>query len=210
MIKKGDFVKFDFIGKVKESGDVFDLTIEEEAKKLKIYNEKASYKPLIICVGEGDIVKGLDDALVGKELKEYDIEVPYEKGFGRKDPKLMKLVSAGMFKKQEIKPFPGLQVNLDGYMGVIRSVSGGRVVIDFNHPLAGRNLVYHVKIKRILKDDKEKVKAFVDLHLKGTDYELKDNEVVIKTKLPKEITDKVAEKLKKVVKSIKKVDFQKQ
>ena len=46
------------------------------------------------------------------------------------------------FKKQNIIPYLGLQVNIDGILGIIRTVTPGRAIIDFNHPLSGKNLIY--------------------------------------------------------------------
>ena len=44
-IKKGDFIEMDFIGKIKETNDIFDLTNEKEAKANNLFNPKAKYGP---------------------------------------------------------------------------------------------------------------------------------------------------------------------
>ena len=140
-IKKGDFVEIDYMGKLKETGDVFDVTSAEVAKQHKIYNPKAHYHSQIICVGEKQVVSGLDAALVNKEEKKtFTVELSPEIAFGKKDPKLMQLVPLQTFHKQQINPFPGLQLNLNGTLGTVRSVSGGRGVVDFYPSLPCRNL----------------------------------------------------------------------
>ena len=209
-LKKGDFIEVEYTGKVKETNEIFDLTSEEEAKKNKIYNPKAAYGPVIICLGEGDLIKGLDEQLIDKEMGSYTIEIPSEKAFGKKDPKLMKIVSTNIFKKQKITPFPGLRLNLDGFIGTVRSVSGGRTILDLNHPLAGRNLVYEIKINRIITKTEEQLKGFVTLHLgKSVKTELKNDEAIISIDLPEKVKKEFEKKIKDLIKKIKKVTFSK-
>ena len=159
MLKENDFVEMDYVARIKDD-KIFDLTIEDIAKKNNIYDKNYKYKPAIICIGKRDIVKGLDDQLVGKDLGKYTIEVNAEEGFGKKDPKLIKLVPTKEFTKQNVKPMPGMQLNLDGYIGKIISVTGGRTLVDFNSPLAGKDLIYDVNIKRVVTDKKEQLKIF--------------------------------------------------
>lgn len=209
-LKKGDFIEIEYTGKVKETGEIFDLTSEEEAKKNNIYNPKAHYGPVIICIGQNDILKGLDTQLIGKEKGEYTIEISPENGFGKKNPKLMKIVSTNIFKKQKIAPFPGLRLNMDGLLGTIRSVSGGRTIVDFNHPLAGRNLIYKIKINQLITKPEEKLRGFIQLHLgKSVKSELKDNCAIIHIDLPEPVQKEIEKKLKNTIKEIKKVAFSK-
>lgn len=209
-VKKDDFIEFDFIGKLKESGQIFDLSSEEEAKKENIFNPRAEYKPLIIQAGRGDVVKGLDKELIGKEVgKKYIITVSPEEGFGAKNGKLVQLVPSNVFKKQNINPYPGMQVTINNMMGTIRTVSGGRVMVDFNHPLAGKILEYDIKINRILTDDGEKIKAFLEFHLdmRGVDFELKENNLEIKYNLPKPLQTEFIHRIKEILPALKSIEF---
>lgn len=213
-IKKGDFIEFDFIGRVKETNSIFDLTNEKDAKANDVHNPKTKYGPKVICVGEGHVVKGLDEALIGKDLKEYKIELEPENAFGKKDPKLMKIVSTNIFLKQKIRPFPGLQVNIDNMIGIIKTVSGGRTIVDFNHPLAGHPIVYEVKILKLVKEDKEKLSALLEpakqLFQLDIDIHYKDGEVTIKSKLPELLEKGFKERIIELIPSIKKLTFVKQ
>ena len=148
-IKQNDFIELDYIGRIKEGNHIFDITNKEEAKKNKIFNEKAEYGPVKVVIGEKQLVKGLEDFLIGKEVGKYTVELTSEKAFGKKNPKLMKIIPTNVFIQQNIKPFPGLQLNLDGLIGTVRSVSGGRVIMDFNHPLAGKDLTFKIKVVKI-------------------------------------------------------------
>lgn len=214
MVKKGDFVELEYTGRIKDLNIVFDTTSEKEAKENNIYNEKASYGPIIICIGQNHVIKGFDEQLEGRELgKKYQIELRPEKGFGKKDAKLIQLVATSKFIKQKINPMPGLQVNIDGLMGMIRTVSGGRTLVDFNHPLAGKELIYDFKINKIVKDDEEKLKAFLrlQLNLKEIKAYIKEGNATItlniKQELPKPIQERLTKNINELIPSIKKIKF---
>ena len=210
-IKKGDFVEIDYVGKEKESDIIFDTTKEDIAKKNNLYDQNAAYKPLIICVGEKQILAGLDKNLEGKEAdKNYSFEIIPEQGFGKKNAKLLRIIPESVFKKQELKPYPGLQINVDGTIGTVKHAGGGRIIVDFNHPLSGKTLVYDVDVKKIITDKKEQIKSFFDLiKIKDVDIDLNGDEAKIKLKmpLPDYIKESFSKKLQDLVK-IKKVSFE--
>ncbi len=165
-IKNHDFIEMSYTGRVRETGKVFDTTDETVAKAADLFEEGALYKPIVICVGKGHLIRGIDEQLIGKEDgKSYRFSIEPEKAFGKKNPKLLKLMSSAMFKKQEIVPQPGLQVSVDGAVGTVRSATSGRVVVDFNHPLAGRQLDYDVTVVRILTAKDEQGRALARLLL---------------------------------------------
>ena len=212
IIKKHDFVELEYTGMIKEDSAIFDTTEEKIAKENGVYDEKADYSPLIVCVGENNIMKGLEEQMIGKETgKDYKIEVSHENAFGKKDAKLIQLIPTSKFRQQNIQPIPGLQLNIDGVFGVVKTVSGGRCLVDFNHPLAGKDLIYNVKIKNIVDDDREKLKSLLKMHLhvKDAEIEIKDKSTIVKSK--NKISKNAQEEFKKIVNktipSIKNVDF---
>ena len=208
MIKKGDFIELDYVGKITDTSDVFDLTSKEAADKYNIHNEKMTYGPRIIIVGEGNILPGIDIFLEGKECKEYTFDITPDKAFGKKDSKLLKLVPAAIFKKQNIRPTPGLQLNIDGRIGTVRTVSGGRITLDFNHPLAGRNVTYELKIHRIVTDDKEKLKTVLQLFFgKNIDFTLDNGNVFIDAPIPEELANPFKEQLTRLIPRLKDITF---
>ena len=209
-IKKGDFVELDYIGRIKGSNQIFDLTDESIAKKNGLYNSNMKYGPKIACIGEGDLIKGLDNYLIDRETgKDYNIEISKKEAFGERDSKMMRVVSSSIFLREKINPFPGLQVNIDGMLGTIRSISGGRVVVDFNHPLAGKDLVYEVKINKIIEDNILKIRSIL-LNGVGLDekyYKIEEKDGKIDIKLKKDMDNKVKEKIKGVVRRLVNVDL---
>lgn len=157
-----NFIKISYTGRIKD-GKVFDTTSEEIAKKEGIYNEKGTYRPIPIVLGERQVIQGLDDAL--KEMKtgeEKTVEILPERAYGNRNPNLVKLVPLRIFKEQKINPVPGMPVELDGRIARIQTVAGGRVRVDFNSDLAGKTLVFNVKVEDIAKTDEEKIKYLIE------------------------------------------------
>ena len=208
-IKEKDFIEIEYTGRTKDEGLVFDTTSKEDAEEGEIYNDKAEYKPVVICVGEGQLIQGLDKQLVGKQVgAEEQFEVPPEEGFGKRQAKDIQLVSTKKFLSQGIQPVPGLQVNVDNQMGVIKTVTGGRTLVDFNHPLSGKDLLYEVKINRILDDPKVKAESYLKLMLGDmVKAEYSEGKLVLDSsgKLGTEVITKLGEKLRELIPEIKEV-----
>jgi len=175
-LQKNDFIEIEFTGKLKD-GNVFDSNIKEDLKKL---DPKAEAKPFIFAIGQGMFLKGIDDFLIGKEIGEYEISLTPEKAFGNRDSKLVQMVPVKVFHQQKINPVPGASFNFDGRIAKILTVSGGRVMVDFNNPLAGKDVNYKVTVLRKVEDQNEQIKAFIDfLFKKDLKFEVKDKKITI-------------------------------
>jgi len=171
-LQKGDFILVDYVMRVKDTNEIVDLTIEEVAKKEKVYREDGIYEPALIVLGEGWILKGIEEELYKMEVGESRIiEVPPDKAFGERDPSKVKIVNARELTKRGITPRVGSRVELDEGVAIIRRAEGGRVVLDFNHPLAGRAIVCEIKVVKKIEDVKEKIKELVHLRIKRIDKE---------------------------------------
>ena len=145
-IKEKDFIEINFIART-EDGKVFDTTFKEEAKKANLPD--LEYKPAKICIGQGFLLKGLDKRLIGKEVgKEYEIKLEPDEAFGKRIPELVKIIPLKVFQKKEVNPYPGLSIAIDNSVATVRAVSGGRVITDFNHPLAGKRIIYKIIINK--------------------------------------------------------------
>jgi len=209
-VSKGDFIEMDYIGKIKETSQIFDLTYEDIAKKENIHNPNAHYHPIIICIGENNIVKGLDSQLEGKETGEkYTIDVDIENAFGKANPKLLQIIPLNVFTKEKINPIPGLQITMNDLIGTVRIVTGGRVMVDFNHPLAGKNLSYEIKINKVITDNNLKLKSIIEFHLHAHDVkaEIKEGRAVVELNTPDEIKEKLAEIVKRLIPAVKSIEF---
>tara|TARA_Y100000310_G_C20703043_1_gene831887 strand:+ start:2944 stop:3621 length:678 start_codon:yes stop_codon:yes gene_type:complete len=208
-IKKGDFIEIDYVGTIKDTGEVFDLTKKDVAANKGVANKSADYSPKVLRVGNGDIVKGLDDFFVDKEIgKSYTVGLNPENAFGKKNAKLIKMIPLNVFKKQEINPYPGLQVDIDNMFGIVRTVSGGRVLVDFNHPLSGREIVYEVDIRKKVNDTSKKVESVVkNLINKEVKCSVDDGTACIELDVPGQFQKLLSDKITESVDEIKKVEF---
>lgn len=209
-IKKGDFIELDFTGKITSTGQVFDTTMESVAKEAGIQNHEIKYKPIILSVGEGHILKAIDDFVEGKELGKYTLELDAEKAFGKKNAKLLRLIALKEFHKHQIQPVPGLEVDLDGRRGIVRTVNGGRVIVDFNHPLASQDITYDLILNKIIEDNKDKVEGILKiLQIPYEKVSFVEGVATVKMtqKFPEELTKPMKEHILKLIK-IKDVMFE--
>ncbi|NOZ58652.1 MAG: peptidylprolyl isomerase [Euryarchaeota archaeon] len=169
VLEKGDFVKINYTGRIKD-GEVFDTTIEEVAKQHGIYDPRMRFKAQAIVIGAGHVIPGLDEALVGMEVGEKRVvEIPPEKGFGLRDPSKVKVVPMREFRKQGLRPYPGMRIEVEGKVGRVQSVSGGRVLVDFNSELAGKTLVYEVNVEEKINKLEEKIRLLLERHFPYAD-----------------------------------------
>jgi len=161
-LQKGDFILLDYVGKVKETGEVFDTTIEEVARKERLYKEGEIYEPKLIVLGEGWILKALEEEILKLDVgTKSTIEIPPEKAFGPRDPEKVKLVPLRRLVAKGITPQIGMRVEYEGKMATVRTVGAGRVQLDFNPPLAGKTLVYEVTVQKKLEIKTEKINALI-------------------------------------------------
>jgi FKBP-type peptidyl-prolyl cis-trans isomerase 2 len=213
MLNKNDFVEIEYTGWTKQDNIIFDTTDEKTAKAEGIHNPQVRYGPVVICLSQGQTIKGIEKQLEGKDLgKEYNFEIQPEDAFGKKDAKLIQLISTAKFKKADINPIPGMQVNIDDQMGIIKTVSGGRTLVDFNHPLSGKEVVYKVKTIKLIDDLTKKISILVGamLQIEEPEIEINDNKAEVKLAfdLPPEVVDVLKKKILEVV-EIKELTFKK-
>ncbi len=182
-IAKGDIVLMDFDGWIADSDELFDTTNAQTAQDNNVFNEKIDYKPMAVLVGGGRIFEGLDEAIQSAEIgKETEVVIPAEKAAGQRDPKLVEMISMREFLKQDIEPRVGMEINIRNRPGLITAVTPGRVRVDFNRPLAGKDLKYKFTVVSKVEGDEEKVKAVLDMDYgtsEGFDVTVEDKVISI-------------------------------
>ncbi len=158
-IQNGDFIKLSYTGKLQDNR-IFETTEETVAKENNLHSKNATYGPMVVIVGAGHILSGLDEDLVGKPVG-YQGTVTFgpEKGFGARKLELIETVPV---KKLGEKPGIGQRVNVGNKSGVIETLIGGRARVNFNHPLAGETITYEYKIEERLVSAEEKVKGLLN------------------------------------------------
>lgn len=184
MIKKGDFVKISYTARL-EDGTVIDSTDEEVAKEHGVYEEGARYGDIVVVVGDGHVLKGLDEDLEGKEVGyKGRVEVPPEKAFGEYDPEKKEIISIAKFKE---KPSVGQRIRVGERTGVVEKVIGRRAIVDFNHPLAGKKIIFDYEIKEIVEKPEDKIRHLFLIYTgKEMSPTIEDGKVVVE--IPKDVS----------------------
>lgn len=171
-LQKGDFILIDYVAKVKETGEVFDTTIEDVAKKERLYKEGEIYEPKLVVVGEGWVLKALDESLTNMDIENpATVEIPPEKAFGARDPEKVRRVPLRHLIAKGITPTLGMRLEYDGKMAIVRAIGAGRVLLDFNPPLAGKTLVYDVTVKKKLQLPEEKITSIIHRRIPSVEVE---------------------------------------
>ncbi|AEM38084.1 peptidylprolyl isomerase FKBP-type [Pyrolobus fumarii 1A] len=166
--KDGDFVLVEYSLRLKDTNQLIDTTSEEEAKKEGIYDEDRVYGPELVIIGEGRLIPGLEEAIKEMNVNEKkEVEIPPEKAYGVRDPNKVKTYSVKQFLRHGVRPEIGKLVEINGQVGRIIAVEGGRVKVDFNHPLAGRTLLAVIRVVAKLEKDEDKIKHLVARRLRA-------------------------------------------
>lgn len=160
--QKGDFILINYTAKVKETNEVFDTTIEETSKKEHLHKEGEIYEPKLIVIGEGWVLKALDESLPAMELeKPATVEIAPKDAFGPRDPEKVKRVPLKQLLAKGANPVIGMRLEYNGKTAIVRSIGAGRVLLDFNPPLAGKTLIYDVTVNKKLETREEKIAALI-------------------------------------------------
>src|ERR671910_3630106 len=181
---KGSLILLDYTARIKDNGEIFETTVEEDAKKSNLYDPTRKYEPRLISVGEGWVLKGLDEALTSTDVgQKLSIEISPDKGFGERDTSKVRMIPQRKLgeKANEIKV--GDVVELDDRTGIVRYIGSGRVQIDYNHRLASRVLIYDVNVVKKIESNEDKIKYLLKRRLPLDDEKAKlehnDDTVVI-------------------------------
>jgi len=189
---KGSLILIDYTAKVKDSQEVFDTTIEEDAKKFSIHEPNVKYQPKLVSIGEVSypVLKGLDEALSKTTLGDkLTVEVTPDKGFGERDSSKVRMIPIRKLGEDAEKVSVGDTIEVDNKRGIIRFIGSGRVQIDYNHRYAGKTILYEVNVIKSLDSPSDKIDGILKNRLPLEDskikFELNDKEVNIT--IPEEI-----------------------
>ena len=137
--KQGDCVKVHYRGSL-DSGEVFDTSQDRE--------------PLEFTIGEGRVIAGFEDAVVGMVAgEEKSVRIPSAEAYGERREDMVAVFNSGQFP-EDLAPAVGqiLQLKRDDGMLIqvmVTDVTGDQVTLDANHPLAGKDLIFDLKLVEI-------------------------------------------------------------
>ena len=187
---KGSLILIDYTAKVKDTQEVFDTTIEEDAKKHSLHDANVKYQPKLVSVGESWVLKGLDEALGNTKMGDkLTVEVTPDKGFGTRDAGKVRMIPLRKLGEDADKVSVGDTIEVDDKKGIVRFIGSGRVQVDFNHRFAGKTILYDVNIVKSLDTDDDKIQGILKRHIPIEDSKIsfKKNANLLDVTVPEEI-----------------------
>ncbi len=169
-VKEGDFVLVKVTAKT-QKGTIFQVSSEEDAKKAGLFDENKAkqgyYTPEFVVVGKpGFLVEGISETLKNMNyFEKMSIRVPPEKAFGKRDPQKIERVAIAKFKKLNDgkNPEPGKEfVDKKGQRGIVTNIVQGKVIIDYNHGLAGQPIDYNLEVVDKIEEFEDKIHYFMN------------------------------------------------
>lgn len=134
--KQGDCVKVHYRGSL-DSGEVFDTSQDRD--------------PLEFTIGEGRVIAGFEDAVVGMVAgEEKSVRIPSAEAYGERREDMVAVFNSGQFP-EDLAPAVGQILQLkreDGMLiqVMVTDITGDQVTLDANHPLAGKDLIFDLKL----------------------------------------------------------------
>jgi len=170
---KGSLILVDYTAKVKGSEEIFETTIEDEAKKHSIHDPDVKYQPKLVSVGESWVLKGFDEALANTKVGDkLTVEVAPDKGFGERDSGKVRMIPLRKLGEDAEKVSVGDTIDIDNKTGIIRYIGSGRVQVDYNHRFAGKTILYDVNVLKSLDSDDDKILGILKRHIPVDDAKL--------------------------------------
>lgn len=203
-MKNGEMILIRYTGE--QDGEVFDTTEKEKAKETGLYQEGRSYSPIPVLLGEEYVIEGLEEGLLDMELEdENEIKVSSEKAYGSRDSDNIETYPEKEFKRQDVQVRVGEELMIGNRRGKVISKGSGRVRIDFNHPLSGKDLEYWVKVEDKVEDEEDIAKRIFEYRLGHGDFEIEDGTAKIYSvhshdghthELPQKAIEEVSQEIK--------------
>jgi FKBP-type peptidyl-prolyl cis-trans isomerase SlyD len=137
-----------------ENGNVVEIDYKLHLGDGEVVDQSEGGEPLAYIQGEGQIVPGLEQAIAGMNVGgSKQVVVQPTEGYGDHDPRGVQEVSREAFP-EEFEPKPGMQLVAQAPSGepvqfVVKEVRGQTVLVDFNHPLAGKTLHFEVTVRQV-------------------------------------------------------------
>ncbi|MHA1720247.1 MAG: FKBP-type peptidyl-prolyl cis-trans isomerase [Promethearchaeota archaeon] len=210
-VKEGDMVFVDILGKTIEDDPkkniVFQASNPEDAQMLPNYDPKKidQYVPDLAIIGkQGFLMDNVDNAIKEgiKFFEEKTITLEPADAFGERVGNKIEKVSAKQFKKDmNEEPRPGATYNdKKGRRGTVLRAAQGRLLVDFNHPLAGKKIEYRIKVIDLIEGFENKVKALLGRRIPGLDsildqfkIDYDEKESVLEIELPQMFVYQIAQ-----------------
>jgi FKBP-type peptidyl-prolyl cis-trans isomerase 2 len=139
-VQAGNTIKIHYHGRLSD-GSTFDSS--------------AGRTPLEFTVGSGQVIKGFDDGVQGMAVGDKKtIEIPFINAYGPEDPSMIIEFPIERLP-EDMKPEIGMQLNMNNAEGqqfpvVVTEITDENIILNANHPLAGKDLIFDLELIEIL------------------------------------------------------------
>ncbi len=178
----GDFVEIEYSAYDSADGKIIETTDEKAARDAGIYDKHMHYGRRLIIFGFSRVINGLDRELRRMSVGQHEkFTFGPDDAFGKRNEDYIRVMRLSDMREMGVDPHPGMRVNLDGMVATVRNVASGRVTVDMNHPYAGHDIKYEIKIVGNPKSDAERIKALGQAYdVEPSEAQLQDSTVLLK------------------------------
>lgn len=156
IVEKGDNISVNYVGKY-DNGTVFDTSLLDVAKEAELYdaNSTRTYEPLSFVVGAGQMISGFDNGVLNMTIDEKKtLKLSPDEAYGEYKEEYLVPVPRSDLENNSIMPEIGKQVGTLMGVATIIDITDTNVTLDFNSPLAGKNLTFDIEVVSIEKASK--------------------------------------------------------
>jgi len=138
-----------------QSGNTIKIHYHGRLSDGTTFDSSAGRSPLEFTVGSGAVIKGFDDGVQGMIIGEKKtIEIPFIHAYGPEDPSMIIEFPLSRLP-EDLKPEVGIQLNMNNASGeqfpvVISEITDENIILNANHPLAGKDLIFDLELVEIL------------------------------------------------------------
>lgn len=150
--KENDFIKVNFTLYANKKPVM--TTYSKIGEEMEAKAEK--YEPKVLILGKSFILKAFDDEIL-KGIKKTKIILTCDNAYGRRKKELLKTFPKTVFSEHDLKVVPGVTYDFNGMNGIVKSVVGGRVLVDFNNPLSNKNIEIDYEVMEKIEDFEKKI-----------------------------------------------------
>lgn len=147
---KQDTVKVHYTGSLSD-GTIFDQSPED--------------RPLRFIIGKNEVIAGFEDAVEGMYQGESKtVTIPCDQAYGQSKPELLEQVDRTLISK-DVELHVGGQLQITNHDGsilcvMVREITQDQVTLDANHPLAGLDLIFEIKLLEVNKVQNKGIQPF--------------------------------------------------
>lgn len=148
-VKSGDTIKVDYTGKL-EDGTVFDTSREDVAKQAGIYVDGREYTPLTFVVSSKQVIQGFDEGVIGMKVgEEKTLTIPPEKAYGEYNKTgvlAVPIEELNLTNRSKLPEAGQTLIDMYGNQYKVIAVNDTHITLDANHELAGKTLIFDIKL----------------------------------------------------------------